>query len=175
MVERVARAHDAHEEVRLAAFEAGWGESPMNNLPCGHGDSVGVFQQRPSQGWGTVAQLMAPVYATTQFVVRAIANDRAHPGYTAGELAQRVQRSGYPERYDEQEATARALMAKAERIATMRGGSPTDFDGDGRDDIVRFTQNAAVDAFVATSTGERFEGGAEPWRDSFGTASDTVF
>jgi cell wall-associated NlpC family hydrolase len=42
-------------------------ESSLSNLDHGDGDSIGLFQQRPSQGWGTVAQLTDPVYASTKF------------------------------------------------------------------------------------------------------------
>ena len=42
-------------------------ESGLVNLPDGTSDSLGLFQQRPSQGWGTPAQIMQPVYASTRF------------------------------------------------------------------------------------------------------------
>src|SRR3954462_15436326 len=45
-------------KVMLAGFEAGWVESHMNNLSCGDADSLGVFQQRSSQGWGTAAEIL---------------------------------------------------------------------------------------------------------------------
>jgi hypothetical protein len=49
------------------AYAAALQESKMHNLDYGDQDSVGVFQQRPSQGWGTTAELENPVYATTKF------------------------------------------------------------------------------------------------------------
>ncbi|WP_051852254.1 hypothetical protein [Streptomyces aureocirculatus] len=101
-------------KVRLAAFEAGWVESHMNNLPCGDQDSVGVFQQRPSQGWGTVEQCGDVRHAAASFLRRAIDVDRRNPDYTAGQLAQAVQRSGFPERYEQAEAKARSLIEEAE-------------------------------------------------------------
>ncbi|OEV03671.1 hypothetical protein AN216_10490 [Streptomyces oceani] len=113
-VHDVAVDMGANEKVMLAAFEAGWVESHMNNLNCGDRDSLGVFQQRPSQGWGTPEQCMDPVHATTKFLEQAIPNDQANPGYTAGQLAQSVQRSAYPERYDQSEGKARELIAEAE-------------------------------------------------------------
>jgi hypothetical protein len=57
------------DRVMLAGFEAGWVESRMNNLSCGDKDSLGVFQQRPSQGWGTPQQIMDVSYAATQFEI----------------------------------------------------------------------------------------------------------
>ncbi|MGW0238939.1 FG-GAP repeat domain-containing protein, partial [Streptomyces sp. NPDC002996] len=172
VVHRVARAHHANAKVMLAAFEAGWVESHMNNLPCGDKDSIGVFQQRPSYGWGTVEQIMDPWYAATQFVTRAIESDRANPGYTAGQLAQSVQRSGYPERYDVEEPKARALLAEAERMSVLSGGGPTDFTGDSKDDIVTFTRTREADTYVAPSTGAGF-GGAGVWHDFFAPGGET--
>ena len=42
-------------------------ESKLRNLRYGDRDSVGLFQQRPSQGWGTVEQILDPVYASNAF------------------------------------------------------------------------------------------------------------
>ncbi|MFH8793589.1 hypothetical protein [Streptomyces sp. NPDC017941] len=105
---------DVSSKVRLAAFEAGWVESHMNNLACGDQDSVGVFQQRPSQGWGTVEQCGDVPHATASFLRRAVDEDRRNPGWTAGRLAQAVQRSSHPERYDQAEAKARSLIEEAQ-------------------------------------------------------------
>ena len=103
-----------NNKVMLAMFEAGWVESHMHNLNCGDRDSLGVFQQRPSQGWCNPASLCMDVaHATNKFLDQAIPNDRNNPGYTAGQLAQSVQRSAYPLRYDQAEGKARALIAEA--------------------------------------------------------------
>ncbi|WP_324804163.1 hypothetical protein [Stackebrandtia sp.] len=110
----IATQRQVTDKVMLAAFEAGWVESHMNNLNCGDSDSLGVFQQRPSQGWCDPADLCLDVnHATNAFLDQAIPNDQNNPGYTAGELAQSVQRSAYPERYDQNEQKARDLLAEA--------------------------------------------------------------
>jgi hypothetical protein len=49
------------------AYATALQESKLQNLHYGDLDSVGVFQQRPSQGWGTVRQIEDPVYATERF------------------------------------------------------------------------------------------------------------
>ena len=49
------------------AYATALQESDLSNLPYGDRDSVGVFQQRPSQGWGTRRELLDPVYATERF------------------------------------------------------------------------------------------------------------
>jgi hypothetical protein len=113
-VHDVATQRGVNEKVMLAAFEAGWVESHMNNLNCGDRDSLGVFQQRPSAGWGTPEQIMDPVYATNAFLDQAIPNDQNNPGFTPGQLAQSVQRSAFPERYDQSEAKAREMIAAAQ-------------------------------------------------------------
>jgi hypothetical protein len=97
--------------VRLSAFEAAIVESGVHDLPYGDRDSLGVFQQRWTQGWGSPAQIMDPAYASRQYISHAIAAER--PGESAGQLAQSVQRSAYPGRYDQVGGQAAALMAKA--------------------------------------------------------------
>ncbi|MEV4117240.1 VCBS repeat-containing protein, partial [Nonomuraea sp. NPDC049695] len=173
-VYRVGRSNNVNDKVMLAAFETGWVESHMNNLNCGGKDSLGVFQQRPSQGWGTPEQILDPAYAATQFFTRAIVNDRNNPGYTPGQLAQSVQRSAFPDRYDQSEAKARSMWDEARRAAAMAAGSPADFNGDGKDDIVTFTKNGSADAFVATSTGSGFTGTSAKWHDFFGLGGETT-
>lgn len=100
-------------KVMLAAFESALVESGMQNLDYGDRDSLGVFQQRPSQGWGTAAECMNVHHAARQFFTRAAAIDRDYPAVGAGELAQSVQRSAYPKRYDEREDEADRLLAEA--------------------------------------------------------------
>ena len=105
---RVLDRHDASPKVRLAAFEAAIVESGVHNLNYGDRDSLGPFQQRPSMGWGTPAQILDPEYAATQFVTRAIRANRDH--LSAGQLAQAVQRSAFPERYDQRASQAMSLL-----------------------------------------------------------------
>ncbi|MFG3532997.1 peptidoglycan-binding protein [Streptomyces sp. NPDC047917] len=104
------------EKVLLAGFEAGVVESNMNNLDCGDRDSLGVFQQRPSQGWGTPEQIMDVSYASNAFFTPAIQVAADNPGLSAGQVAQTVQVSAYPDRYDAVEGTARELIERASHI-----------------------------------------------------------
>ncbi|MFI1197812.1 FG-GAP repeat domain-containing protein [Micromonospora sp. NPDC020750] len=174
IVYRVARAHNANDKVLLSAFEAGWVESHMNNLPCGDKSSLGVFQQRWDYGWGTPEQIMDPVYASTQYVTRAIVCDRNNPGFTAGQVAQCVQRSGFPDRYDQVAAKARSLLNEATRTHAIAGGSSTDVTGDGRDDVLAFTQNVLADVYVGSSTGAAFAGTSVRWNDFFSIGGETA-
>jgi hypothetical protein len=108
----VAMELGASERVLLAGFEAGWVESHMNNLNCGDRDSLGVFQQRPSQGWGTPAQILDVRFASNSFFTRAIPLAAANPSWTAGQVAQGVQRSAFPDRYDQARPIAEQLIAQ---------------------------------------------------------------
>nr|WP_202481317.1 hypothetical protein [Streptomyces sp. SID5594] len=86
-------------------------ESTLRNIDYGDRDSVGLFQQRPSQGWGTVAEIMDPVYSAGEFYDHLA----EVPGYSRLPLtvaAQRVQRSGFPQAYAKHEPDA-ALLAAA--------------------------------------------------------------
>ncbi|WP_243795041.1 C40 family peptidase [Saccharopolyspora gloriosae] len=84
-------------------------ESNLINVPYGDRDSLGLFQQRPSQGWGSAEQVSDPAYATNAFLDHLIALEgwwRLPPGVAQ----QTVQASAYPERYAPQEASAGELM-----------------------------------------------------------------
>ena len=63
----VATHHLLPERAVTIAYATALQESDLANLSYGDRDSVGVFQQRPSQGWGTRRQLLDPVYASTRF------------------------------------------------------------------------------------------------------------
>ncbi|WP_206306536.1 heavy metal transporter [Streptomyces malaysiense] len=85
-------------------------ESGLRNIEHGDRDSLGLFQQRPSQGWGTERQIMDPTYAAGIFY----AHLAEVPDYTDLPLtvaAQKVQRSGYPEAYAKHEPDAELLSA----------------------------------------------------------------
>ncbi len=92
------------------ALATAYQESDLYNLDYGDRDSVGLFQQRPSQGWGTPEEILDPVYATNAFYDELVEVD----GYQALEIteaAQEVQRSGFPGAYADHEADARALAS----------------------------------------------------------------
>jgi hypothetical protein len=73
-------------------------------------DSVGLFQQRSSTGWGSVAQLMDPSYAATKFY-EALARVSGWQDLAATVAAQAVQRSAYPDAYAKHEPLARQIVA----------------------------------------------------------------
>ena len=83
-------------------------ESQLRNLSYGDRDSVGLFQQRPSQGWGTAAQIMKPEYAAAAFF-RALGRVHGWQTMSVTDAAQAVQRSDAPEAYASWEPLARSL------------------------------------------------------------------
>jgi hypothetical protein len=92
-------------------------ESKLRNIRYGDRDSVGLFQQRPSQGWGTVEQILDPEYATNKFYDALVKVDGWETG-TITVVAQKVQRSAYPEAYADHEQEGRILAS------SLAGHSP---------------------------------------------------
>jgi hypothetical protein len=105
-----AKRMHASPKVTLALVEAGIVESNLRNLPYGDRDSLGFLQQRPSQGWRCPRNITC---ATWDFVRRAIPIERQYA--TAGRLAQAVQRSAYPDRYDQHQVQAERVIASYQR------------------------------------------------------------
>ncbi len=92
------------------ALTAAYQESELYNLDYGDRDSLGLFQQRPSQGWGTAEQIMDPAYASDRFY-DALLRIEEYRDLKIAIAAQRVQRSAYPDAYAEHEANARVLAS----------------------------------------------------------------
>lgn len=85
-------------------------ESGLRNLNYGDRDSIGLFQQRPSMGWGTVEQIMNPAYSSRKFFEHLLAM-KGRSKLSLTQQAQRVQRSGLPDAYAAWEAMARAVVS----------------------------------------------------------------
>jgi hypothetical protein len=83
-------------------------ESKLRNISHGDRDSVGLFQQRPSQGWGTTEQLTDPTFAATAFY-RALVEVEGWETMSVTDAAQEVQISAAPDAYAKWEAEARVL------------------------------------------------------------------
>jgi hypothetical protein len=92
------------------ALATAYQESKIVNVEHGDRDSLGLFQQRPSQGWGSRDEILDPVHATNAFYDALVKVD----GYESMEItraAQAVQRSAFPDAYADHEADARALAS----------------------------------------------------------------
>lgn len=109
-IEAVASSRGLPERAVTIALATAMQESGLRNIDHGDRDSIGLFQQRPSQGWGSLEQIMDPVYAAGRFYDQLV----EVPGYSRLPLtvaAQRVQRSGFPQAYAKHEANASLLTA----------------------------------------------------------------
>ena len=103
------RKHLPHEALTIA-YATALQEAKLENPDYGDLDSVGMFQQRPSEGWGRAAQLEDPAYAAGAFFAALV----KVPRYTklpVYEAAQDVQRSADGYAYEQWVPTAQALTA----------------------------------------------------------------
>jgi hypothetical protein len=97
-------------------------ESRLRNLRGGDRDSIGLFQQRPSQGWGTPAQLADPAYQTQKFYDKLL-RTRGWRQMRATEAAQAVQVSAFPEAYAKHVPAATRLVDLLGAPATCTAGA----------------------------------------------------
>ena len=109
-IAQVGRDRGLPERAVVIALATAQQESRLRNLDYGDRDSLGLFQQRPSSGWGTPEQVQDPVYAATKFYDHLV----RVPDWETGrltEIAQKVQRSGFPEAYQQWEELATKVAA----------------------------------------------------------------
>lgn len=114
----VGKGRGLPDKAMVIALATAMQESTLHNLPGGDRDSAGLFQQRPSAGWGTVAQVTDPVYAAGKFydALQKI----NYQGMAVTVAAQTVQRSAFPSAYAKWEGMATAAEAA---LARSPGGS----------------------------------------------------
>ncbi|MGI5215632.1 hypothetical protein [Plantactinospora sp. CA-290183] len=124
------------EQAVVVALATAFQESQLHNLAGGDRDSIGLFQQRPSQGWGTPEQIRDPRYAATKFY-NALRKVRGWESMEVTVAAQAVQRSAFPRAYqqwaDDSAVLTRALLGNAtgavacsgEREPVLRGTAAT--------------------------------------------------
>jgi hypothetical protein len=144
-------------------------ESKLRNINYGDGagpDSRGLFQQRPSQGWGTEAQIMDPVYATNAFYDRLVTIE-GYESLPITEAAQRVQRSAFPQAYAQHEdmgrAFASALTGQSEASLTCTLRKP---EAAGDPKSLRSDLTQAYGAMEASTAGRSVSvpaDGAQAW------------
>jgi len=96
----VAARHRLPRQAVTIALAAALQESKLHNLDYGDRDSVGIFQQRPSEGWGPATKLQDPVYATTKFFA-ALTQVRGYATMPVYQAAQDVQHSADGSAYEQ--------------------------------------------------------------------------
>jgi hypothetical protein len=130
IIDEVAVGRGLPGQATLVALMTALQESQLQNINYGDRDSVGLFQQRPSAGWGTVDQILDPRYAADAFFGGAKAPSPPGlvdidnwPSMAYTEAAQAVQVSAFPDAYARHERTAKAIAAAA-GIDLARSGDP---------------------------------------------------
>ncbi|MEY9851017.1 LysM repeat protein [Leifsonia sp. EB41] len=122
LIIRIGRQEGVPAQGIVIALAAAAQESGLKNVRYGDRDSLGLFQQRPSTGWGTAAQVLDPTRATLAFYGGANNPNKGHtrglldiPGWssmTVAQAAQAVQISAFPTAYAKWETSARAWLAQ---------------------------------------------------------------
>ncbi|MDA2808139.1 hypothetical protein [Nocardiopsis suaedae] len=107
----VAFSRDLPRHAVVVAYATVWQETKFFNIEYGDRDSLGLFQQRPSQEWGHPDQIMDPVYSSNEFYAHLEKVD-SYADMPVYEAAQAVQRSADGFAYDQHEDRSR-LMARA--------------------------------------------------------------
>jgi hypothetical protein len=110
LMSAVAQRRGLPPRATTIAIATAFQESRIHNIDYGDRDSVGLFQQRPSQGWGTQAQLMNPTYAINAFY-DALVKVEGYETMIITDAAQKVQLSGFAGAYAQHEDYARALAS----------------------------------------------------------------
>jgi hypothetical protein len=121
IIAAVARKRDLPARAASIGIATAIQESKLRNITYGDRDSLGLFQQRPSQGWGTRKQISDPVFATNSFF-DALVKIKGYQTMEITKVAQKVQRSGYPEAYADHEAEAKVIAS------ALSGYSPAGFN-----------------------------------------------
>lgn len=110
---------------QIVALATALQESGLRNLTYGDRDSLGLFQQRPSEGWGTTTEILDPVHASTKFF-EALEQVSGWQSLSVAQAAQAVQRSAFPDAYAKWEPLATALQtALGPLLAPAGAATPT--------------------------------------------------
>ncbi|QIY53398.1 C40 family peptidase [Streptomyces sp. RPA4-5] len=105
---------------QVVALATALQESGLRNLTYGDRDSLGLFQQRPSQGWGTANQILDPVHSSTKFY-EGLRKVSGWQSVSVAQAAQAVQKSGFPQAYAKWEPLATALQKAIEPALSKAG------------------------------------------------------
>jgi LysM repeat protein len=116
VIHRVGKQLGVSDYGIVIALATAMQESSLKNIDYGDRDSVGLFQQRTSQGWGTIAEIMDPVYSSRAFYggprgpnagkIRGLLDIRNWSTMTLAKAAQAVQISAFPDAYQKWELSA---------------------------------------------------------------------
>ncbi|MEV4581512.1 C40 family peptidase [Nonomuraea jabiensis] len=145
LIVRIAIERGLPARAAVIALATALQESQLRNLRYGHLDSLGLFQQRPSQGWGSPDQILDPRHATSAFYDRLVKVTRWEQ-LSLTRAAQAVQRSGRPDAYAPWEPLAQRT------VDALTGTCVPLIPGE---------QVAAVLAYAHAQLGKPYQWGAE--------------
>ncbi|MDO5677456.1 MAG: hypothetical protein Q4G35_08130 [Propionibacteriaceae bacterium] len=134
------------EQAAVIAIATAYQESGLRNLDYGDRDSLGLFQQRPSYGWGTEEEIMDPWYSSHRFYEELVKFTNWDTT-DVNDIAQKVQRSGHPEAYRKHEGNSRVVAA------AFRGSAPASLG------CVSFHADESPDRTGLLRVLQAFEGG----------------
>ncbi|GAA1893110.1 peptidase M23 [Streptantibioticus ferralitis] len=174
VIDGVAADRKLPGRATLIALMTALQESGLHNIDYGDRDSIGLFQQRPSAGWGSKDQIMDPKYSANAFFGGRGAN--WPPGLVdiknwltmpLGDAAQAVQVSAFPDLYATREGEARQVAQKA-GIDLNRDGSAQGSTSGGGDTSGGTTHDGGQcqtggDSGTPGKPGEPFHDGNSPW------------
>lgn len=121
---------------QIVALATALQESGLRNLAYGDRDSLGLFQQRPSQGWGTANEILDPVHASTMFY-EALERVSGWQSLSVTQAAQAVQKSGFPAAYGKWEPLATALQQAIEPLLSKADDTSPSPSPSGSDSTAR--------------------------------------
>ncbi|GAB3586622.1 hypothetical protein [Calidifontibacter terrae] len=128
-------------------------ESKLRNLTSGDLDSLGLFQQRPSQGWGSSQEILDPIYASKRFY-QALQKIDGWQSMNVNDAAQKVQKSGYPDAYAQHETQGRVLATAFDGSVPEAVGcrfSASDAKGDPAAFVDKLKSQAGVNATASAT------------------------
>ncbi|MFF2548375.1 peptidase M23 [Kitasatospora sp. NPDC058063] len=181
-IDRIAQEGGLPGRATLIGLMTALQESTLLDLPGGDRDSIGLFQQRPSMGWGTVDQIKGhPDYQARMFFYgsptgdpRGLTGVRYWQDMPLGQAAQAVQHSAYPTLYDRQEQGAREIAAQAgidlNRAATAATGTAAATPGN----VNATTGNGSCFPEAPSKPGAPFHDSASAWPDTVKNPRDTA-
>lgn len=124
LIVQITRGRGGDQESCAGAVATAIQESGLSNISHGDRDSVGLYQQRPSQGWGTVAQIRDPNYAINKFLDKFLSFRQRGMGWL--QASHQTQKSGHPNApaqwYSEGMAFANGVTGSADAGGSGAGG-----------------------------------------------------
>lgn len=151
---KTVRAQTSDPKVMLITMTTAYTESMINNLDCGDKDSLGPFQQRPSQGWGSVSQLMDVTYTTNAFLKALAPIYKKNPDTPTGTLCQQVQEAEAGDQYTKNVNTVTKIVLAAAASVGDSGSAPAPSSTTKTSKTHSHTATSSSETETPTSTGD---------------------